>query len=105
MTVSRRDARKSALTLLYQWDVTERAPGELYEGEIDAYAQQVTDAVVRDNNRHLAIERARRALSELEIEGVPTTRDVAYEILGSERFRSGDYSTSFLDEVALAAHA
>ena len=48
MTISRRDARKSALTLLYQWDVTERAPGELYEGEIDAYAQQVTDAVVRD---------------------------------------------------------
>jgi N utilization substance protein B len=48
MTVSRRDARKSALTLLYQWDVTERAPGELYEGDIDAYAQQVTDAVVRD---------------------------------------------------------
>ena len=46
--ISRRDARKSALTLLYQWDVTERPPGELFEGEIDAYAQQVTDAVVRD---------------------------------------------------------
>ena len=48
MTVSRREARKSALTLLYQWDVTERPPGELYEGEIDPYAQAVTDAVVRD---------------------------------------------------------
>ena len=46
--VSRREARKSALTLLYQWDVTERAPGELYEGEIDDYAQNVTTAVVRD---------------------------------------------------------
>jgi N utilization substance protein B len=46
--LSRREARKSALTLLYQWDVTERPPGELYEGEIDAYAQAVTDAVVRD---------------------------------------------------------
>ena len=45
---SRREARKSALTLLYQWDVTERAPGELYEGEIDDYARGVTDAVVRD---------------------------------------------------------
>ena len=41
--VSRREARKSALTLLYQWDVTERAPGELYEGEIDEYAQTVDD--------------------------------------------------------------
>ena len=46
--ISRREARKSALTLLYQWDVTERPPGELFEGEIDAYAQEVTDAVVKD---------------------------------------------------------
>jgi N utilization substance protein B len=46
--VSRRAARRSALTLLYQWDVTERALGELYEGEIDAYAQTVSEAIVRD---------------------------------------------------------
>jgi N utilization substance protein B len=45
--VSRRQARRSALTLLYQWDVTERPPGELFEGEIDPYTQEVTDAVVR----------------------------------------------------------
>ena len=48
MAQSRREARKSALTLLYQWDVTERPPGELYEGEIDAYARDVTAAVVRE---------------------------------------------------------
>lgn len=46
--ISRREARRSALTLLYQWDVTERPPGELFEGEIDDYARSVTDAVVRD---------------------------------------------------------
>ena len=46
--ISRREARRSALTLLYQWDVTERALGELYEGEIDTYAQGVTEAIVRD---------------------------------------------------------
>ena len=46
--ISRREARKSALTLLYQWDVTERPPGALFEGEIDPYAQAVTDAVVRE---------------------------------------------------------
>jgi transcription antitermination protein NusB len=45
--ISRREARKAALTLLYQWDVTERPPGELFEGEIDPYAQSVTDAVVQ----------------------------------------------------------
>ena len=69
------------------------------------YDSMIAKLVVRDNNRHLAIERARRALSEFEIEGVPTTRDIAYEIIGSEQFRSGDYSTSFLDEVELAALA
>ena len=46
--VGRREARRSALTLLYQWDVTEQAPGELYEGEIGEYARDVTAAVVRD---------------------------------------------------------
>ena len=46
--VSRRAARRSALTLLYQWDVTEQGLGALYEGEIDAYAQAVTQAIVRD---------------------------------------------------------
>ncbi len=45
---SRREARRSALTMLYQWDVTEQAPGDLYEGEIDAYAQGMTEAVVRE---------------------------------------------------------
>jgi N utilization substance protein B len=46
--ISRRAARRSALTLLYQWDVTEQGLGALYEGEIDAYAQAVTQAIVRD---------------------------------------------------------
>ena len=45
-----------------------------------------------------AIERARRVLAEFEIAGVPTTRDVALEILDSPEFRSGEYSTSFLEE-------
>jgi acetyl-CoA carboxylase, biotin carboxylase subunit len=69
------------------------------------YDSLIAKVIVRDNNRHLAIERALRALRELEIEGVPTTRDVLLEILDSEAFRSGDYSTSFLDEIELAALA
>jgi acetyl-CoA carboxylase biotin carboxylase subunit len=62
------------------------------------YDSLIAKLVVRDNNRHLAIERALQALREFEIGGVPTTRDVLYEILGSDEFRSGDYSTSFIDE-------
>jgi acetyl-CoA carboxylase biotin carboxylase subunit len=65
----------------------------------------IAKVIVLDNTRDLAIARARRALEELEIEGVPTTRDVVHEILGSDEFRSGAYSTSFLDEVELASVA
>src|SRR5436309_11696982 len=58
--------------------------------------------IVWDETRPFAIERALRALGELDVRGIPTTRDVAIEILGSEEFRSGRYSTSFLDEKRLA---
>ena len=36
--------------------------------------------------------------NELVIQGVPTTRDVLRDILASDEFQSGDYSTSFLEE-------
>ena len=62
------------------------------------YDSLIAKVIVRDNNRRLAIARALRALDELEIEGVPTTRDVLRDILGSDEFRSGEYSTSFLEE-------
>jgi acetyl-CoA carboxylase, biotin carboxylase subunit len=62
------------------------------------YDSLIAKIVVFDGNRRLAIRRARRALSELVVEGVPTTRDVLQDILASEEFQSGEYSTSFLQE-------
>jgi acetyl-CoA carboxylase, biotin carboxylase subunit len=62
------------------------------------YDSLIAKVVVRDETRPKAIERARRVLREMEIVGLPTTRDAAYEILGSDEFRSGEYSTSFIDE-------
>jgi acetyl-CoA carboxylase, biotin carboxylase subunit len=62
------------------------------------YDSLIAKLVVHDASRKLAIERARRALTEFEIEGVPTTRTVLFEILSSDEFRSGEYSTSFLEE-------
>jgi biotin carboxylase len=59
--------------------------------------------IVWDEDRETAIERCLRALGELELRGVPTTRELAIEIVGSDRFRSGQYSTSFLEEIPLAA--
>jgi acetyl-CoA carboxylase biotin carboxylase subunit len=69
------------------------------------YDSLIAKVVVRDDTRHDCIARARRVLQELEVAGVPTTREIAIEILDSDVFRSGDYSTSFLDEVHLAALA
>jgi acetyl-CoA carboxylase biotin carboxylase subunit len=62
------------------------------------YDSLIAKLIVRDANRKLAIARARRALNEFEIEGVPTTRAVLLDILASDEFQSGDYSTSFLEE-------
>jgi acetyl-CoA carboxylase biotin carboxylase subunit len=62
------------------------------------YDSMIAKLVVWDESRPAAIERALRALGELEVRGVPTTREAAMEILASPEFRSGDYSTSFLEE-------
>jgi acetyl-CoA carboxylase biotin carboxylase subunit len=56
--------------------------------------------VVWDEDRPGAIARALRALGELAVEGVPTTREAAIEILRSEEFASGRYSTTFLADAA-----
>ena len=56
--------------------------------------------IVWDETRPEAIARALRALGELELEGVPTTRELALDILRSEEFASGRYSTGFLEEAA-----
>jgi acetyl-CoA carboxylase biotin carboxylase subunit len=64
--------------------------------------------VVWDDDRPSAIARALRALGELSVVGIPTTRELGIQILRSEQFTSGRYSTSFLEEsggrlVAVAA--
>ena len=42
---SRRAARRTALFLLYQWDVTGQPLASLYEGEVDAFARDTAEAV------------------------------------------------------------
>jgi acetyl-CoA carboxylase, biotin carboxylase subunit len=67
------------------------------------YDSLIAKVIVWDSDRPAAIARAVRALGELEVDGVPTTRDAALEILRTERFASGDYDTKFLE--ALYAEA
>ena len=54
--------------------------------------------IVWDETRPEAIARALRALGELKVEGVPTTRELAMDVLRSEEFSSGHYSTGYLTE-------
>ena len=63
------------------------------------YDSLIAKLVVWDGTRDAAIARGERALRELVIEGVPTTRDLALDVLGSPEFRSGDYSTTTLSEL------
>jgi len=60
------------------------------------YDSLIAKLIVWGEDREVALARARRALVELELDGVPTTRDLALDIASSEEFGSGDYTTSFL---------
>ena len=41
----RRAARRTALFLLYQWDLTGQPLAALYEGEVDPFARELAEAV------------------------------------------------------------
>ena len=69
------------------------------------YDSLLAKLVVWAEDREAATARALRALGELTVKGVPTTRELAIDILRSEAFASGRYSTGYLaeHEGALAA--
>ena len=67
------------------------------------YDSLLAKVIVWAEDRPAAIARARRALSEFELEGVPTTRGLAIEILESDTFTSGLYTSAFLGEESLPA--
>ena len=45
MTISRRQARRQALFLLYQWDLSGQQIGSQYAGDFDPWARGVAEAV------------------------------------------------------------
>ena len=63
------------------------------------YDSLIAKLCVWAETREAAIARAIRALGEFELEGVPTTRALAVDILHSDAFRSGEYSTGYLAEM------
>ena len=64
------------------------------------YDSMIAKLIVHDDDRAAAIARAIRCLEELEVVGIPTTRDLAIDVLRSEGFASGNYSTGYLEEMA-----
>jgi acetyl-CoA carboxylase biotin carboxylase subunit len=62
------------------------------------YDSLLAKVIVHGGDRDEAMARARRALGELVIEGVATTRELFLEILDESRFGSGRYTTAYLDD-------
>jgi transcription antitermination protein NusB len=95
MPTSRREARRAALFMLFQWDVTGKPLGSTYEGEVEEFARETAEAVAEraaDLDRRIdeatddwpagrlgALERnvLRIGIHELEVGRVP--REVAID--------------------------
>ena len=62
------------------------------------YDSLLGKVIVWAEDRPAAVGRMLRALQELEVEGVPTTRELAMDVMRHESFASGRYTTGFLAE-------
>ncbi len=69
---SRREARRAAVFLLYQWDLTRQPLASLYEGEIDPWACDLAEEVAE------RVDELDRRISEAAI-GWPSDRLGALE--------------------------
>jgi N utilization substance protein B len=104
----RRAARRTALFVLYQWDVTGQPLASLYEGEVDPFARETAEAVAEDapeldrritdaaegwtSDRLGAIERniLRIAVHELDGEDVPDEVAIDEAVTLARRYASDD---------------
>jgi N utilization substance protein B len=104
----RRAARRTALVLLYQWDVTGQPLASLYEGDVDEYARELAEGVVAaapeldkkitasaegwTADRLGAIERnvLRIAIHELDNDDVPPEVAVDEAVELSKRYASDE---------------
>jgi transcription antitermination protein NusB len=104
----RRAARRTALFVLYQWDVTGQPLASLYEGEVDPFARETAEAVAArapELDRRIteaaedwtadrlgAIERniLRIALHELDGDDVPDEVAIDEAVTLAKRYASDD---------------
>ena len=70
------------------------------------YDPMLAKIVTEGESREVALQRMRRALETLSVQGVTTNRDFLLEVLAHEAFVAGDLNTHFIDrhmQAALAA--
>lgn len=65
------------------------------------YDSLLAKLIIWHENRDGAVERARRALEELEIEGVKTTAGFLYDLLDRSEYRSFSHHTKFIEQLVL----
>jgi acetyl-CoA carboxylase biotin carboxylase subunit len=84
-----------------------RVDSHIEDGEVVSphYDSLLGKVIVWAEDRPAAIARCLRALAETEVKGVPTTIAAAADVLRSEEFSSGRYSTSFLAEAGASLPA
>jgi acetyl-CoA carboxylase biotin carboxylase subunit len=77
-----------------------RVDSHMYEGYTipAAYDSMVAKLIVSGSSREDAIARMLRALAEFELDGPPTTICFHEALLQNEVFRSGQFTTRFLEE-------
>jgi N utilization substance protein B len=108
MSISRRQARRQALVLLYQWDLSGQPIGSQYAGEIDPWARGIAEAVTEraealdtritaasqgwTADRLGAVERSalRVAVHELEEREVPAEVAINEAVAFAKRYASED---------------
>jgi acetyl-CoA carboxylase biotin carboxylase subunit len=61
------------------------------------YDSLLAKIIVWGRTRDEALGRARRAIAEIDVQGVNTTADFLNDILETSEFKSGDYDTTFLE--------
>jgi acetyl-CoA carboxylase, biotin carboxylase subunit len=78
-----------------------RLDTHVYEGYAvpPFYDSLLAKLIVWGADREQAVARSRRALREFEIEGVHTTRELFADVLDEPEFRSGRYTTAYLEQV------
>ncbi|HMS09675.1 MAG TPA: carbamoyl phosphate synthase, partial [Pyrinomonadaceae bacterium] len=62
------------------------------------YDSMIAKLIVHARTRELAIARMQRALDMMVVEGIKTTIPLHRKIMADERFRSGNFSTKFMEE-------